>query len=176
MHRAGVCDMLQVKERLADPKTELIHPTLSAFHRYWRSRPTEGGLPGRQHIDPSDIRHLLPWLFMVDVERLNPKPAFRFRLAGTEVVQLCDFEMTGLTVEEAFPDSAFELTADCARALAVRRPTHVKRPLPVPGKRHRLMDLLICPLAADGHLIDILIGVVAPVRRKQLAAGRQSAA
>ena len=176
MHRAGVCDMLQVKERLADSKTDLSHPTLGAFHRYWRTRPTEGGLPGRQHIDPSEIRHLLPWLFMVDVERLTPRPIFRFRLAGTEIVRLCDFEITGLTLEEAFPDSAFELTADCARALAARQPTHVKRPLPVPGNPRRLIDLLICPLAGNGHLIDILIGVVAPVRHKHSVIGRQSAA
>ncbi len=166
---------MQVRERLT-PKAYSSHPTLGAFHRYWRTRASEGGLPGRQHIDPSDIRHLLPWLFMVDVEWPGPRPVFRFRLAGTEVVRLCDFEITGLTFEEAFPDSAIELTADCTRALAARRPAHVKRPLPVPAKRHRLIDLLICPLAADGNLIDMLIGVVAPASYEQLAANRPSAA
>ena len=176
MHRAGVCYMLQVNERHASPKTDLGHSTLGAFHQYWRTRRSESGLPGRQHIDPAAIRSLLPWLFMVDVEQRAPRPVFRFRLAGTEIVQLFDFEITGLTVEEAFPDSARELTAEYARAIALRHPTHVKRPLPVPGKQHRLIDQLICPLAADGDLIDMLIGIVAPAGRRQPADGRQSAA
>ena len=168
--------MLQVKERLANLGTDRSHPTLAAFYQYWRTRPTEGGLPGRQHIDPAAIRTLLPWLFMVDVEWQAQRRVYRFRLAGTEIVQLCDFEITGLTFEEAFPESALEVAADCARVIAARRPRHVKRPLPVPGKRHRLIDLLICPLAADGYLIDKLIGVVAPVSYKQLAGDTQSAA
>ena len=176
MHRAGVCNMLQVNERLASAKTDLGHPTLGAFHHYWRTRQTESGLPGRQHIDPAAIRSLLPWLFMVDVEQQARRPVFRFRLAGTEIVRLFAFEITGLTVEGAFPDSAPELTADYARDIAARYPTHVKRPLPVPGKRHRLIDQLICPLAADGDLIDMLIGIVAPVSNRRLASDSQSAA
>ena len=168
--------MLQVKEKPAGHMAEPSHPTLLTLYHYWRSRQTAGQLPGRQHIDPAAIRDLLPWLFMVDVERHAQRPVYRFRLAGTEVVQLCDLEITGLTVEEAFPESALEVIADCARVVAARRPKHVKRPLPIPGKRHRLVDLLICPLAADGDLIDMLIGVVAPISYKHLAAQSRSAA
>jgi hypothetical protein len=45
-----------------------------------------------------------------------------------------------------------------------------------PGKHHRWQESLICPLAADGQAIDMLIGVVAAPHHKHNGVARQSAA
>ncbi len=168
--------MSDVEERPIDLEAASTHPILHAFHAYWRTLPNGGGLPGRQHIDPADIRDLLPWLIMLDVERPLPRPAFRFRLAGTGIVGLYDLEITGSTVQKAFPEWAAELNEDFAKAMVARRPTYLRRPLPIPGKHYRSQESLICPLAADGQVIDMLIGVVTPLRHKQNGLTRQSAA
>ena len=168
--------MSDVEGRLIGPQAESIHSLLRAFHAYWRKLPSAHGLPGRQHVDPAEIRELLPWLVMLDVECPLPRPAFRFRLAGTGIVRLYDLEITGRTVQEAFPEKAAELNADFAQTVAARGPTYLRRPLPIPGKHYRSQESLICPLAADGQAIDMLIGVITPLRHKHSGVTRQSAA
>ena len=168
--------MSDAEERPIDLRVESIHPMLCAFHRYWLRLPSVNGLPGRQHVDPADIRDLLPWLVMLDVESPLPRPVFRFRLAGTGIVGLYDLEITGRTLREAFPERAAELNADFAQTMAARCPTYLRRPLPIPGKHYRSQESLICPLATDGQSIDMLIGVTTPLRHKDTGVVRQTAA
>jgi len=168
--------MLDLEDKRADLETELTHPTMRAFYDYWRTLPAENGLPGRQHVDPAAIHTLLPWLFMVDVERPLPGPVFRYRLAGTGIVDLFDFEITGRTVEEAFPQQAAELNADYARAMAAMQPIYRRTPMPVSKKWYLTVDRLTCPLASNGAEIDMLIGALVPLTYKQTALPRQSAA
>jgi hypothetical protein len=168
--------MPDLKDKLADLEADLTHPILRAFYDYWRTLPAERGLPGRQHVDPTAIHNLLPWLFMVDVERPLPKPVFRYRLAGTGIVDLCDFEITGRTVEEAFPEKAAELNADFARTMVATHPIYRSTPLPVSRKWHVRVERLICPLARNGTEIDMLIGTLVPVGHKHTEVAQQSAA
>lgn len=168
--------MSDAEKRPIGLQAESIHPVLRAFHAYWQALPAGNGLPGRQHVDPSEIRDLLPWLVMVDVERPLPKPIFRFRLAGTGIVTLYDLEITGRTVQEAFPERAAQFNADFAQTMVARSPTYLRRPLPIPGKHHRSQEALVCPLATDGQAIDMLIGVITPLRRKRSGVTRQTAA
>ena len=168
--------MLDLEDKRADLETELTHPTMRAFYDYWRSLPADNGLPGRQHVDPAAIHNLLPWLFMVDVERPPPGALFRYRLAGTGIVDLFDFEITGRTVEEAFPQQAAELNSDYARAIVATRPIYRSTPMPVSKKWYLTVERLICPLARNGTEIDMLIGALVPVTHKQTTVPRQSAA
>ena len=168
--------MSDVKEQPIDLEAASTHPIVHAFYAYWRTLPNGSGLPGRRHVDPADIRDLLPWLIMLDVERPLPRPVFRFRLAGTGIVGLYDLEITSRTVQEAFPERAAELTADFAKTMVARSPTYLRRPLPIPGKHYRLQESLVCPLAADGQVIDMLIGVVTPLHHRPNGITRQSAA
>lgn len=168
--------MPDAEERPIDLGAESIHPVLRAFHGYWRSLPSVNGLPGRQHVDPADIPDLLPWLVLLDVESPLPRPAFRFRLAGTGIVKLYGLEITGRTVRQAFPERAAELNADFAQTMVARCPTYLRRPLPIPGKHYRSQESLICPLATDGQSIDMLIGVTTPLSHKHIGVIRRTAA
>src|SRR5215471_9155517 len=64
---------------------------------YWQSK-TTSGIPGRNDLHPDEMRSLLPYLFLVDVE---PVPiGFRFRLVGTEISRWAGREYTGVRVNE----------------------------------------------------------------------------
>ncbi|MDH3921052.1 MAG: hypothetical protein OEU25_23065, partial [Rhodospirillales bacterium] len=89
---------------------------------------------------------------------------------------LFDFEITGRTVEEAFPQQAAELSADYARAMTATQPIYRSTPMPVSKKWYLTVDRLICPLASNGAEIDMLIGALVPVTHKQAVLPRQSAA
>ena len=97
---------------------------------------------------------------MIDVITGPPGPSFRYRLAGTEIVKMYGFEFTGMTVPEAFPLHADDLTADYADVVVRRRPNYRKYSIPAEGKEHAPVERLTCPLSNDGKSVNMLIGVI----------------
>lgn len=158
------------------PSIQPEQAELRAFHDYWAALPARNGLPSRGHIDPAAIRGLLKWLFMIDVEQQPPAPRYRYRLAGTEVVRLHGLELTGMTLEEAFPAQAEELIASYSNVVGHRIPMLCCYRLPVLGQHYRFVERLTCPLSEDGRTVNMLVGVVAPCSWKASKALHQSAA
>jgi hypothetical protein len=74
------------------------------FAAYWQSKITAGAVPHRRDIDPADLKSLLPWLMIVEIEA-DP---FRvlYRLVGTKVVQMNGVELTGRYLDELEDDGA----------------------------------------------------------------------
>ena len=68
--------------------------------RYWLSIKPADGLPGRQHVDPTDIPRLLHGVWLVDVRR-DPL-SFVFRLVGTSVVDFFGKDPTGKSLHDVF--------------------------------------------------------------------------
>ena len=84
---------------------QLWHPKIERLHRYWRKmQPSVDRLPGRQHFDPLDISDLMPWVWIVDIERTSGEIAFRYRLLGTEHVRAMTRDLTGRRLDEAHPE------------------------------------------------------------------------
>lgn len=82
-----------------DPPSD-CHPKIRDFLNYWVSiHPTEG-LPGRQHLEPTDIPALLPNIFMVDI--LETSADFMFRLMGTRLKEFFGGDFTGKPFVSAF--------------------------------------------------------------------------
>jgi len=77
------------------------HPRLRELHRYWIEMHPAIGLPGRQHFDPLHVPHLLPQLWLLEVQRAPFR--LRYRVAGTRVVELAGQELTGRWLDEAHP-------------------------------------------------------------------------
>lgn len=64
------------------------------LNQYWEEqRFSRGMLPRRSDIAPDQIRDLLPYIMIVDVE--HDPMRFRYRLVGTRVVEYNGFEFTG---------------------------------------------------------------------------------
>jgi len=135
------------------------------LHRYWRAiRPAQERLPGRQHFDPVAVPQLLRWLWLVDVTR-DPL-RFRYRLVGSEHVAALGRDATGEWLDEAhpaFPSSsahpAFLAAAEGAEIAHYRGP-----PVYFVRKDFLSIERLILPLARDGVLPNILLGITVFIR------------
>ena len=141
-------------------------PRVVELHRYWLGiRLPPDRLPGRQHFDPVAIPRLLRWLWLVDVVR-DPL-RFRYRLVGSEHVAAFGRDLTGEWLEEAHPafldSSAHPAFSAAAGGAAI---SHYRGP-PVYFVRKDFLSIerLILPLARDGRLPDILLGITVFTRR-----------
>jgi hypothetical protein len=149
-------------DSLDDFEAGLPWPEFQQLYAYWRSKCSGGRLPARACIDPVDFAALLPRIYLVDVVRSPDRPAlgFRFRLMGTEHVQINEREITGLTIEEAFgATNVAQLRLDYTAVATARKPllTLSARPAIV-DRTHVVYDRLLLPLASDGVVVDMVLG------------------
>jgi len=136
------------------------HPLVHRFYDYWRSVAPPGCLPGRQHIAPEEIPALWSRLWMLDVYR-DPL-RYRYRLCGTEMVRSLGHEVTGHWLDEAHPQlvanaqsrNRFRFIVEQAQATWRRGP-----PLWNRDPEHRTIETCIAPLAANGHVVDKILGI-----------------
>jgi hypothetical protein len=149
-------DTLTSDIRLRDQLADARNAPLRALHAYWASKRTDGRLPGRRDIDPSEIPQLLPALFLVDISA-GPPRRFRFRLVGTQIVFL-EGEITGKYLDEIM---RIDLAADIVRHYedACRGVAYVcDRSLEWQNRDHVDYSVLLLPLADDGVTVDRLVG------------------
>ncbi|HXZ02963.1 MAG TPA: PAS domain-containing protein [Stellaceae bacterium] len=130
------------------------------FHHWREIHPAGGGLPGRQHVDPTAMpRSLLPFVWLCDVQRAPLR--FRYRLLGTEQVRVLGRDHTGRWIDDVFP--AFLGSAAYAQyvAAAERGVAGYRRgdTLIILPKDYRSMERLLLPLARDGKTVDMLLAI-----------------
>ncbi len=146
---------------LSDADTALWSREAKDLYAYWRGLAPDGGLlPGRQHFDPLDVPALLPYLWMIDVAA-DPRDN-KYRLFGTYVTAGFGRDHTGLTLREAHPASAEDpLAFRFMSQVASRRAPHWYRGKPRFDHDKDVAELenLILPLAADGRVVDVLLGL-----------------
>jgi len=126
---------------------------------YWCSlRPAPGRFPARRHFEPSAVPDLLPWLWLLDVERAPLR--FRCRLVGTGHRDMMGREFTGRWADEVFPRFA-ETRAHVDFVAAAAGEPRWFRGVPdfAPATEYAGTERLVLPLAADGARIDLLLGV-----------------
>lgn len=135
-------------------------PRVRRLYDYWRRiHPPLGGLPGRQHVDPTEISDLLPWLWMVDVVRTPLR--FRYRLVGTEQVAAMEHDFTGQFLDEAHPRFLGSASYPQYVAAAERAEIGYLRGKPVfhLNKDYIAIERLLLPLARDGKSVDMLLAI-----------------
>ena len=129
---------------------------LRQVYTYWASKVVDGRLPSRASISPADIPRLLPYVFLIDVER-NPR-RFRFRLVGTQICIWAGRDATGLyTDEPAFGPHGEALTRQYAEVAARGRALYVEQPAARPERKYLFYDKVVLPLSADGEHVDMLL-------------------
>ena len=133
---------------------------IKSLYDYWISIHPAAGLPGRQHLDPSEIPRLLPNVFLVDVRR-DPL-RFKYRLVGTEYVRLMGRELTGSYLDEVHPGFFGLIRRQYTEATEFRRPAYRKGPIMYanPDRRYLGMERIIVPLATNGTTVDMIMGGV----------------
>ncbi|HXZ01096.1 MAG TPA: PAS domain-containing protein [Stellaceae bacterium] len=132
---------------------------ISRILEYWRSiRPAEDRLPGRQHVMPDDLAELLPWLWLVDVQREPLR--FRYRLIGTGHREVVGADLTGKWLDEAFAN--FPRMQGYADFLAVLQgeARYCRRAPEFPvDENYVSMERVLLPLARDGATVDMMLGL-----------------
>lgn len=126
---------------------------------YWLRIGPADSLPGRQHFDPVDIWDLIQNVWMVDVR--DSPPRFRYRVAGTKVVDYIGQEPTGKTMDEVFPHfHNTETSKDLLRVLAEKSPRWRRGPPTLRSdKNFKIVEQVSLPLAADGSTVDIVLNL-----------------
>ncbi len=144
--------------------TRLSAPALRELFDHWNSlREAEGPAPLRRDISPRDLRRLLPFLTIWEME---PNRAFaKVRLAGTAVTDLLMRETTGRTSLEAFPAEWVALfRANRVSFYDEQRPVFLHINLAPVNRPHIDIAFLMLPLRRDEtRAANMGIGVFAPL-------------
>lgn len=143
----------------------LIPAPLRFLFTYWSGLAGAHPVPLARQIDPLDMRPALGHVSLLDV--VNGGRDFRYRLFGTVITAVSDFDMTGRLVS-AFPSSAYIVEFYLASYAAMLR-----RSMPLltvhtpPATIHTAAwHRLILPLTNDGGtIIRCLVGAVAVDRQ-----------
>jgi hypothetical protein len=145
---------------VADP-AQLYRSKHRQLYAYWDGkRPAAGRLPARRHLDPVELRALLPYLWLLDVGQGRNGATFRTRLSGTATTALYGVEPTGLWFEELYAEPYLSRQLATYRAVVAAARPHLSRlTVPLHGREHCVYDRLILPLATDGATVDMLLGI-----------------
>jgi hypothetical protein len=121
---------------------------------YWSGKRRGAALPGRASISPLEMRSWLGSLLLMDV--VDAGRDFRYRLHGTQLVQLFGADLTGQLVS-ALPVRDVERLLGEGRTVVASRSWHYTEETVVAEKQHIAISKLILPLAADGQDVDMLV-------------------
>jgi hypothetical protein len=141
---------------------EAKDPRFRAFFDYWLSKAPPGRLPGRQHLDPVEMKPFLPYIILFDVLRgEGGKFRFRHRQIGSHVSLFLSAIKPGSYVDEiAYPDHLTKnFYPEMATMIETHEPHYAERKAPVMIKNFTRFCRLKLPLATDGETVDMIIGL-----------------
>jgi hypothetical protein len=136
-------------------RAQLLVPAQRALFDYWSSCSVNGQVPRRAAFSPSAIPQLLPYVSLIDVEEQD---IFRIRLAGTQLRDVFDGEITGLAVGdlERISNAGYWHRA-CLSVVETLLPTQGAIKSPRVTKDHLVQFWLRLPfLSPDGGVKQLL--------------------
>ncbi|MGO8913260.1 MAG: PAS domain-containing protein [Bradyrhizobium sp.] len=144
----------------AGAKLPACDDRIAALYLHWLSLcPASGVRPGWERFDPRKIPYLLPWIWLVDVQR-DPL-RFKYRLVGAAQSELAKSDPTGRWLDEA--NARFKQSSAYAlfQAVAERSVVSFYRgpPAYVIDANDMTVERLILPMARGGKTVDMLLGI-----------------
>ncbi len=143
-----------------EPELAIKSPVLQRLYQEWNSRRRGRRMPARADFDPVDLKYVLGYLSLIDVQR-DPL-RFRFRIHASNVAGRVGFDLTGKDVE-AIADVHYR------KLVRTHYTSVVEQRWPVVEFRDRVMtdnvclhcEVLALPLGDDGETVDrIMTGMV----------------
>jgi hypothetical protein len=137
---------------------------------YWQSKATPGRLPGRQHIDPTELqrRHLSQLLLLdvVHAPAAKLRRRYRFRVAGTGFSAIAGRDVTDLYYDElGAPERAMPVIRALDLVVEHKAPVFLSGRLSIPSQDYIWVKRLGLPLAQDGNNVDMILAVWVAERR-----------
>jgi len=134
-------------------------PDLRWLYLYWLKRKAGRFPPPRDRIDAVDLRHLLPNIFIIEVDHAQER--FRYRLAGSEVEALVLTKLHGRWLDEAVISPMREFFDEGFCISAFQRKVHFrKNTMHLTGRPYIRYARILLPLSNDGERIDHLLGCI----------------
>ena len=131
---------------------------------YWQSKVVPGHLPGRQHVDPTELprRHLSHLLLLDVLEAAPPKQRrrYRFRVAGTGFSSIAGRDVTGLHYDEiGGPEHSISVIRALDLIVEHKAPVFLSNRLAISAQDCLRVKRLGLPLAQDGRNVDMILAV-----------------
>jgi hypothetical protein len=139
------------------------NPRFRRLADYLAAKAPPGKLPGRRHIEPTELADLLPWLMLIDVvPQQDGATRYRLRLVGTEAASIQGSDSTGKFVDEVLTGSeGKDVVAGYDEIRRTCQPQHRRGVVAIAGREHVPYERIAFPLASDGETVDRLILVFA---------------
>lgn len=135
-------------------EADIRSTVIGDFYRYWRTLAGGREMPVTTDVDPVQVpRHVLPHLCVVDV---LADGRFRYRVAGTRLVEGCGMEITG-RYADAMP-GAEAVVRRFQHLIGARKPYHCIAPLTWSALTYKSYETVVCPLAdpASGRVARLI--------------------
>jgi hypothetical protein len=131
--------------------SQVRSPRIRQFDAYWRSKTTGADIPPRSAIDPLELKPLLPYMIVAEIEA----EPFRvlYRLAGTKVVEMNGIELTGRyldTLDEDGANFTQQGIAAYRQAWSTRKPVYGTYSWPTPSGARYQVEFAIFPVSEPG--------------------------
>ena len=158
----------------ADNDAHIVDPLLRRFVEYWRSMRAGAAYPSREAIDPLDFRYVLGDVVLVDARRTPAGSAhpwnFRYRLIGANIVERDGYDLTNKTIDD-LPEPQYRerIRSTWLDVCETGAPVYYAREMFL-DERPRRYEVVVMPLASNGHDIDMLISVQRATRAASAAA------
>jgi hypothetical protein len=133
---------------------DIREPRLRDLWQYWAGKRDGVLLPGRAAISPLEMRAWLGNLLLMDV--VEGGRDFRYRLHGTQLVQLFGVDLTGQLVGALRVRDVDRLLAEGRMVVASRNALYTEETV-VAEKQHVAISKLVLPLAANARDVDMMI-------------------
>lgn len=134
------------------------HGLIRRAVEYWLSIHPANGLPGRQHLDPSEIQDLLPNVRIVDVK--GELPRFDIGRVGQE--HRAFFHPDGVASRRREPFADFLEVPEISpfrTAVETGAPVWFRDGAAHPRKDERIAERVILPLSSNGRDVHMLFVV-----------------
>jgi hypothetical protein len=143
--------------RIVRDPSEISNSVLSAFFAYWLRARGARTMPERGDIDPLDIApNILPHLVLLDV--LPDGGNFRYRLAGTGVVERAGMELRGLLATECPADNPDSILREMTLVAEDGLPRYSALGCNGGAEDFKAVERMLTPLGRDGAGVEMLIG------------------
>lgn len=138
------------------PPPQGLSPRLVTLFDYWNGKRRGRAMPSRADIEPAEIKVLLPYMMLFDVE--GPPLDFRARLIGTAITAIARADHTGLRLTD-LPGKGPGSVAFESMAQVVRSGVPLVVDTPYVGGREEILlrSNVVLPLGTDGHTVDKIL-------------------
>lgn len=135
-------------------------PRIAEMFHYWDGLRRDRRMPQRADFDPEDVVRHLPGILLVDVEGLDADGVgiYRYRLVGTDEVNLRGHDPTGKLIRDGFFWISLEEAVAAYEAIRISRSYSYQAVDFVSAEGRRCcQNMIVLPFSEDGSTVSQIL-------------------